>query len=62
MLHSGLPDDQRFPDRIDARLIAQILKKGFLPVVAIADQQTRQIRKLLRYWLNLVTNRSRNIF
>ena len=49
-------------DKIDARLIAHILQKGFLPVVAIADQQTRQIRELLRYRLNLVTDRSRNIF
>src|SRR3989338_1583530 len=27
-------------DKIDARLIATILQKGFLPVVAIADQHT----------------------
>ncbi|MCR4319890.1 MAG: transposase, partial [Candidatus Brocadiaceae bacterium] len=49
-------------DKIDARLIAHILQKGFLPVVAIADQETRQVRELLRYRLNLVTDRSRNIF
>ena len=49
-------------DKIDARLIAHVLQKGFLPVVAIADQETRQVRELLRYRLNLVTDRSRNIF
>ena len=35
-------------DKIDARLIAYVLHKGFLPVVTIADQQTRQTRELLR--------------
>lgn len=49
-------------DKIDARLIAHILQKWFLPVVAIPDKHTRQIRELLRYRLNLVTDRSRNIF
>ena len=49
-------------DKIDARLIAQILQKGFLPVVTIADQQTRQVRELLRYRINLVTERSRTIY
>ncbi len=49
-------------DKIDARLIARILQKGFLPVVTIADQDTRQVRELLRYRINLVTDRSRNIF
>ena len=49
-------------DKIDARLIATILQKGFLPVVTIADKETREIRELLRYRMNLVTDRSRNIF
>ncbi len=49
-------------DKIDARLIAKILYKGFLPVVAIADQHTRQVREILRYRINLVTDRSRNIY
>lgn len=49
-------------DKIDARLIANILQKGFLPVVTIADQQTRQIRELLRYRINLINDRSRNIY
>jgi transposase len=49
-------------DKIDARLIAKILQKGFLPVVTIADQYTRQIRELLRYRINLINDRSRNIY
>lgn len=49
-------------DKIDARLIAYLLHKGFLPVVTIADKQTRQIRELLRCRLSVVTDRSRNIF
>jgi transposase len=49
-------------DKIDARLIAKILQKGFLPVVTIADQHTRQVREVLRYRINLVTDRSRNIY
>lgn len=49
-------------DKIDARLIARILHKGFLPVVTIADQHTRQVREILRYRISLVTDRSRNIY
>jgi transposase len=49
-------------DKIDARLIAKILQKGFLPVVTIADQHTRQVRELLRYRINLINDRSRNIY
>ncbi len=49
-------------DKIDARLIATILQKGFLPVVTIADQHTRQVRELLRYRINLINDRSRNIY
>jgi len=49
-------------DKIDARLIAYLLHKGFLPVVTIADKQTRQTRELLRCRLSVVTDRSRNIF
>jgi len=48
-------------DKIDAGLIAKILQKGFLPVVTIADQHTRQIRELLRYRMRLVSDRTRNI-
>lgn len=48
-------------DKIDARLIAEILHKGFLPTVTIADPETRQLREWLRYRIKLVTDRSRNI-
>lgn len=48
-------------DKIDAQLIAQVLYKGYLPIVTIADQQTRQIRELLRCRMNLVRDRSRTI-
>lgn len=57
-----LQKDIKKTDKIDARLIANILHKGFLPVVTIADKETRQVRELLRYRINLVTDRSRNIF
>ena len=49
-------------DRIDARLIAGILQKGFLPIVTIADQKTREFRELLRYRMKLIVDRSRIIF
>jgi transposase len=48
-------------DKIDARLIATVLQKGFLPAVTIPDRQTRQIRELLRYRMKLVRDRTRNI-
>lgn len=49
-------------DKTDAKLIANILQKGFLPMVTIEDQYTRQIRELLRYRINLINDRSRNIY
>lgn len=49
-------------DKIDSRLIADLLQKGYLPVVTIADKETRQIRELLRYRMTIVKDRSRNIF
>lgn len=49
-------------DKIDARLIADILRKGYLPTVTIPDKETREVRELLRYRLGLVQDRSRNIF
>ena len=49
-------------DKIDARLIADILRKGFLPTVFIPDPSIRSLRELLRYRINLVRDRSRNIF
>jgi transposase len=48
-------------DKIDAHLIADVLRKGFLPIVTIPDKETRQLRELLRYRMNLVHDRSRNI-
>lgn len=49
-------------DKIDAHLIADVLRKGYLPIVTIPDKDTRQARELLRYRLGLVQERSRNIF
>jgi transposase len=48
-------------DKIDARLIADVLCKGYLPKVTIADQQTRQMRELLRSRMTLVGDRTRSI-
>jgi len=48
-------------DKIDARLIATVLYKGFLPVVYIADKETREVRELLRYRQSLIQDRCRNI-
>jgi transposase len=49
-------------DKIDARLIATVLYKGFLPTVTIPNQHTREIREFLNYRMKIVTDRSRNIF
>jgi transposase len=49
-------------DKIDACLIADILRKGFLPAVFIPDQSIRQLKELLHYRINIVRDRSRNIF
>jgi transposase len=48
-------------DKIDARLIADILRKGFLPTVTIPDRQTRAIKELLHCRMNITGERSRNI-
>lgn len=48
-------------DKIDAHLIADVLFKGFIPEVSIADKNTREIRELLRSRLSLVSDRTRNI-
>ena len=48
-------------DKIDARLIADVLYRGFLPTAVIADQYTREVRELLRSRITLVSDRSRNI-
>ena len=49
-------------DKIDARLIADILRKGFLPTVFIPDQSIRSLKELLHYRINLVRDRCRNVF
>jgi transposase len=49
-------------DKIDAHLIADVLRKGYLPTVYIPDPKTRALKELLRYRINLVRDRSRNIF
>ncbi|MFH1876211.1 MAG: IS110 family transposase [Candidatus Omnitrophota bacterium] len=48
-------------DKIDARLIADVLRKGYLPIVTMPDEATRKIRAILRYRMNLVADRTRNI-
>lgn len=49
-------------DKIDARLIADIMRKGYLPVVTIPDKETRKTKEILHYRMNLVKDRSRVIF
>jgi len=49
-------------DKIDARLIADVLRKGYLPAVTIPDKDTRNMKELLRYRMNMVKDRSRSIF
>lgn len=48
-------------DKIDAKLIATLLYKGYLPTVTIADKITRKVRELLRYRINLTRDRTRLI-
>ncbi len=48
-------------DKIDAKLIADVLRKGYLPIVTMPDEATRKIRAILRYRMNLVADRTRNI-
>lgn len=49
-------------DKIDAKLIADILRKGYLPSVYIADKKTREVKESLRYRMNLIKDRSKAIF
>lgn len=49
-------------DKIDAHLIADVLRKGYLPTVTIPDKETRRIKELLRYRMNLVRDRAKNIY
>lgn len=48
-------------DKIDARLIADVLRKGYLPTVFIADKDARMMREVLNCRLNIVKDRCRNI-
>lgn len=50
----AFPKRHKKSDKIDTRLIATILQKGYLPVVVIADQHTRQVRESLRYRMRCV--------
>lgn len=49
-------------DKIDAQLIADVLRKGFLPIVFIPNKQIRIMKEIVHYRMNLVQDRSRNIF
>ena len=48
-------------DKFDARIIADLLRKGFLPAVFIPDQSIRQLKELLHYRINIVRDRSRYV-
>lgn len=48
-------------DKIDAKLIADVLRKGYLPIVTMPDKETRKTRAILHYRMNLVASRTRNI-
>ncbi|MHB9154781.1 MAG: IS110 family RNA-guided transposase [Endomicrobiales bacterium] len=48
-------------DKIDARLIADVLRKGYLPSVAIPEKPVRAIKELLHCRMSLVNERTRNI-
>ena len=48
-------------DKIDARLICDILRMGFLPKVNIPPKPIREIRELMRYRMSLISERTYNI-
>ena len=48
-------------DKIDAHLIADVLRKGYLPTVTIPGKHIRSIKEYLHYRMNLVSDRSRYI-
>lgn len=45
-------------DKIDAKLIADILRKGFLPIVHITEKSSRELKEILKLRLCLVRERS----
>lgn len=49
-------------DKIDSRLIADVLRKGYLPSVYIPNRETRAMKELLEYRMKIIQDRSRNIF
>ncbi|MFC1577288.1 IS110 family transposase, partial [Candidatus Omnitrophota bacterium] len=57
----GFAKRHKKTDKIDARLIATLLYKGYLPTVTIADKASRNTREFLRYRINLVRDRTRLI-
>lgn len=48
-------------DKIDAQLIAKLLSRGDLPEVYIPHKEIRKIKEILRYRMNIVKERTRNI-
>jgi transposase len=48
-------------DKIDARLICNVLRMGFLPKVNIPPKPIREIRELMRYRMSLTRERTYNI-
>ncbi len=48
-------------DKIDARLIADVLRKGYLPTVYISDKGIRTLKESLRHRMNLVKDRAKVI-
>ncbi len=48
-------------DKIDARLIAGVLRKGYLPTVTIPSKEIRMLKEVLHYRMNLTKERTRAI-
>jgi transposase len=48
-------------DKIDAKLICDVLRMGFLPKVNIPPKPIREIRELMRYRMSLISERTYNI-
>ena len=48
-------------DKIDSRLIADVLRKGYLPAVYIPNKEAREMKELLNYRMKIIQDRSRNI-
>lgn len=48
-------------DKIDAKLIADVLRKGYLPAVAIPEKSVRAVKELLHCRMSVVGERTRSI-